>query len=233
MHLVRRQKKWLVFPAIIGGASLLADGMITPPISVTAAIEGLKQIPFFNATSDSAIVYIVLAILLVLFFAQQFGTASIGKMFGPIMFCWFLMLAVLGFVHIFDDLYIFKAFNPVYAIRLLVLYPGGFWILGAVFLCTTGAEALYSDLGHCGRNNIRYSWIYVKCSLIMNYLGQGAWLLSNHTGKIFTKETIDKGFNPFYGIMPENFKIIGIVSCHCCCNYCQPGSDKRIFYINK
>jgi KUP system potassium uptake protein len=209
--LVRRQRKWLVFPAIIGGASLLADGMITPPISVTAAIEGLKQIPFFNATSDSAIVYIVVGILVVLFFAQQFGTASIGKMFGPIMFCWFLMLAVLGFMHIFDDLYIFKAFNPVYAIRLLVLYPGGFWILGAVFLCTTGAEALYSDLGHCGRSNIRYSWIYVKCSLIMNYLGQGAWLLSNHTGKIFTKETIDKGFNPFYGIMPENFKIIGIV----------------------
>lgn len=209
--LVRRQRKWLVFPAIIGGASLLADGMITPPISVTAAIEGLKQIQFFSDIGDSTIVYIVLGILLVLFFAQQFGTASIGKMFGPIMFTWFLMLAVLGSVHIFDDLYIFKAFNPFYAIKLLTLYPGGFWILGAVFLCTTGAEALYSDLGHCGRGNIRFSWIYVKSALIINYLGQGAWLLSNHSGKIFTKEIIDNGFNPFYGIMPESFKIIGLV----------------------
>jgi len=209
--LVRRQKKWLVFPAIIGGASLLADGMITPPISVTSAIEGLKQIPFFSNIGDSTIVYIVLAILVVLFFAQQFGTASIGKLFGPIMFIWFLMLAVLGSVHIFDDLYIFKAFNPYYAIKLLILYPGGFWILGAVFLCTTGAEALYSDLGHCGRGNIRISWIYVKSALIINYLGQGAWLLENHSGKIYSKLIIDQGFNPFYGIMPESFKIIGIV----------------------
>lgn len=209
--LVRRQRKWLVFPAIIGGASLLADGMITPPISVTSAIEGLKQIQFFSGISHTTIVYIVLAIIAALFFAQQFGTASIGKMFGPIMLTWFLMLAVLGGVHIFDDLYIFKAFNPVYAIKLLILYPGGFWILGAVFLCTTGAEALYSDLGHCGRGNIRYSWIYVKSALIINYLGQGAWLLSNHSGKIFTKEIIDNGFNPFYGIMPESFKIIGLV----------------------
>ncbi len=209
--LVRRQRKWLVFPAIIGGASLLADGMITPPISVTSAIEGLKQIQLFSGIPHSTIVYIVLAILFLLFFAQQFGTASIGKMFGPIMFTWFLMLAVLGFAHIFDDLYIFKAFNPLYAIKLLTLYPGGFWLLGAVFLCTTGAEALYSDLGHCGRDNIRFSWIYVKSALIINYLGQGAWLLSNHSGKIFTKSIIDNGFNPFYGIMPESFKIIGIV----------------------
>ena len=209
--LVRRQKKWLVFPAIIGGASLLADGMITPPISVTSAIEGLKQIPFLSNIGDSTIVYIVLGIMAALFFAQQFGTASIGKMFGPIMFVWFLMLALLGFRHIFDDLYIFKAFNPYYGIKLLTLYPGGFWILGAVFLCTTGAEALYSDLGHCGRGNIRISWIYVKSALIINYLGQGAWLLSHHTGKIFSKEVIDKGFNPFYGIMPDSFKIIGIV----------------------
>ena len=209
--LVRRQKKWLVFPAIFGGASLLADGMITPPISVTSAIEGLKQIPFFSETNHSTIVYMVLGILAVLFFAQQFGTASIGKKFGPIMFTWFLMLGLLGAAHIFDGLYIFRAFNPYYAIRLLILYPGGFWILGVVFLCTTGAEALYSDLGHCGRGNIRFSWIYVKSALIINYLGQGAWLLAHHSGKTFTKEIIDNGFNPFYGIMPENFKIIGIV----------------------
>ncbi len=209
--LVRRQKKWLVFPAIIGGASLIADGMITPPISVTASIEGLKQIPIFSDTSQATVVYIVLAILLALFFSQQFGTASIGKMFGPIMLVWFMMLAVLGLSHLFDDLYIFKAINPYYAIKLLILYPQGFFILGAVFLCTTGAEALYSDLGHCGRSNIRISWIYVKTALILNYLGQGAWLLAHHAGETFSKQVIDAGFNPFYGVMPERFRIIGLV----------------------
>ncbi|MEO8108506.1 MAG: KUP/HAK/KT family potassium transporter [Ginsengibacter sp.] len=209
--LVRRQKKWLVYPAVIGGASLLADGMITPPISVTSAVEGLKQIPFFSHMHESSVVYIVIGILVLLFFFQQFGTASIGNAFGPIMCTWFLMLMVLGFRHLFDALYIFKAFNPYYAINLLVNYPQGFWLLGAVFLCTTGAEALYSDLGHCGRGNIRMSWIFVKSALIINYLGQGAWLLANHSGELFTKDIIDNGFNPFYGIMPEWFKIIGII----------------------
>ncbi|HUS03223.1 MAG TPA: KUP/HAK/KT family potassium transporter [Chitinophagaceae bacterium] len=208
--LVRRQKKWLVFPAMIGGASLLADGMITPPISVTSAVEGLKQLDFFSGIHEATVVYIVLGILVLLFFFQQFGTASIGKMFGPIMLIWFSMLAVLGFAHLADALYIFKAFNPWYGIKLLTQYPNGFFLLGAVFLCTTGAEALYSDLGHCGRGNIRISWIFVKSALIINYLGQGAWLLANHSGKIFTKEIIDAGFNPFYGVMPEWFKILGI-----------------------
>ena len=208
--LIRRQKKWLVFPAMIGGASIMADGMITPPITVTSAVEGLKQIPFFSSISGTEIIYIVIIILLALFFSQQFGTANIGKFFGPIMFFWFLMLLVLGSMHLFDNMNIFKALNPYYAIQLLTLYPNGFFILGAVFLCTTGAEALYSDLGHCGRGNIRISWIYVKIALIINYLGQGAWLLANFKGQIFTKDIIDNGFNPFYGIMPNSFKIIGI-----------------------
>jgi KUP system potassium uptake protein len=208
--LIRRQKKWLVFPAMIGGASIMADGMITPPITVTSAVEGLKQIPFFSNISGTTIIYIVIIILFALFFSQQFGTAKIGKFFGPIMFFWFLMLLVLGAMHLFDNLNIFKALNPYYAIKLLALYPNGFFILGAVFLCTTGAEALYSDLGHCGRGNIRVSWIYVKISLIINYLGQGAWLLANYKGRVFTKDIMDNGFNPFYGIMPDAFKIIGI-----------------------
>ncbi|MEO6837899.1 MAG: KUP/HAK/KT family potassium transporter [Ginsengibacter sp.] len=209
--LIRRQKKWLVFPAMIGGAAILADGIITPPITVTSSIEGLKQIPFFSDISVTTIIYIVIVILIALFFSQQFGTANIGKLFGPIMFFWFLMLMILGSIHLVDNLNIFKAFNPYYAIRLLTVYPKGFFILGAVFLCTTGAEALYSDLGHCGRGNIRVSWIYVKIALIINYLGQGAWLLANFNGQLFTKEAIDNGFNPFFGIMPESFKIIGIV----------------------
>lgn len=209
--LIRRQKKWLVFPAMIGGAAILADGIITPPITVTSSIEGLKQIPFFSDISGTAIIYIVIVILIALFFSQQFGTANIGKLFGPVMFFWFMMLLILGSIHLVDNLNIFKAFNPYYAIRLLTRYPKGFFILGAVFLCTTGAEALYSDLGHCGRNNIRVSWIYVKIALIINYLGQGAWLLTNYKGQLFTKEVIDNGFNPFFGIMPDSFKIIGII----------------------
>jgi KUP system potassium uptake protein len=205
--LVRRQKRWLVLPAMIGGAALLADGMITPPISVTSAIEGLRQMPVLHNIEQKTIVFIVLGILVILFFLQQFGTDSIGKLFGPIMFIWFGMLAVLGSTHLLDDLYIFKAFSPHYAIELLTTYPKGFWLLGAVFLCTTGAEALYSDLGHCGRSNIRVSWIFVKSCLILNYLGQGAWLLAKYHGKIFD---VDKG-SVFFGIMPQWFIIPGII----------------------
>jgi len=208
--LVRRTKKWLVIPAMIGGAALLADGMITPPISVTSAIEGLKQIPFLSHISQWTVIYIVIAILSILFFIQQFGTALIGRSFGPVMSVWFIMLATLGVVHIADELNVLKAFNPYYAIKLLSTYPNGFYILGGVFLCTTGAEALYSDLGHCGKWNIRYSWIFVKTCLILNYLGQGAWLLSNYNNVPVTAEIIDAGFNPFYGMMPHWFLYFGI-----------------------
>jgi KUP system potassium uptake protein len=209
--LVRRRGRWLVFTAMIGGAALLADGMITPPISVTSAVEGLRNINFLGYISDRTIVYIVVAIISGLFFLQQFGTASIGKLFGPIMGGWFLMLAILGLGHLFDDIHIFRALNPYYGIKLLATYPKGFLILGAVFLCTTGAEALYSDLGHCGRENIRVSWVFVKTCLILNYLGQGAWLLKNFTGKPITQAMITDGFNPFYGIMPTWFVVPGII----------------------
>jgi KUP system potassium uptake protein len=205
--LVRRQKRWLVLPAMLGGAALIADGMITPPISVTSAVEGMRQLPGVGQISDWTIIYIVLGILTVLFFLQQFGTASIGKLFGPIMSLWFVMMGVIGISHISDDWSIFKAFSPHYAVNLLTNYPKGFWILGAVFLCTTGAEALYSDLGHCGKWNIRYSWIFVKTCLIMNYLGQGAWLLAHYKNQVFD---VSAG-NPFYGTMPEWFRLFGVI----------------------
>jgi len=208
--LVRRRRKWLVVPAMIGGAALLADGMITPPISVTSAVEGLKQIPVLSSITQTTIIYIVVGILSVLFFIQQFGTAFIGKFFGPVMTCWFIMLAALGIIHMSDDFLILKAFNPYYGIELLIRYPNGFYILGGVFLCTTGAEALYSDLGHCGKWNIRYSWIFVKTCLIINYLGQGAWLLSHYNGQAITADMINAGFNPFYGVMPDWFLYFGI-----------------------
>jgi KUP system potassium uptake protein len=211
--LVRRRKKWLVIPAMIGGASLLADGIITPPISVTSAIEGLKELPSLGIEDGSnTVVIIVLSILTLFFFMQQFGTASIGKMFGPVMFIWFTMLLVLGLVHVFDDIKIFKALNPYYAIYFLKNYDGGFWLLGAVFLCTTGAEALYSDLGHCGRNNIRMSWIYVKACLLIHYFGQGAYLLSHRSGLVITdKVKSDLSINAFYDLMPQWFIIPGVV----------------------
>ena len=205
--LVRRRKRWLVIPAMLGGAALLADGIITPPITVTSAIEGLKQINSLSHIHQSTIVGIVIGIITFLFLLQQFGTASIGKFFGPIMFLWFSMLAVLGSAHLMDDIQIFKALSPHYAIELLTTYPKGFWLLGAVFLCTTGAEALYSDLGHCGKANIRVSWGFVKICLILNYLGQGAWLLANYNGQIINVD----GFNPFIGIMPYWFKLTGII----------------------
>ena len=140
--LVRRRKKWLVIPAMIGGAALLADGIITPPISVTSAIEGLKELPAMRGIASNTIVFIVIGILAAIFFMQQFGTASIGKLFGPIMFIWFTMLAILGLAHMGNEWSVFKALNPYYGIKLLITYPNGFWLLGAVFLCTTGAEAL-------------------------------------------------------------------------------------------
>ena len=148
--LVRRRRKWLVIAAMIGGAALLADGMITPPITVTSAIEGLKVIPAIGHISQTTVIYIVIGIISVLYFIQQFGTALIGRFFGPVMTAWFMMLAILGVIHFADDLTVFKALNPYYGIELLATYQRGFYILGGVFLCTTGAEALYSDLGHCG-----------------------------------------------------------------------------------
>jgi KUP system potassium uptake protein len=209
--LVRRRYKWLVYPAMIGGAALLADGIITPPISITSAIEGLREMPFLEDIQTNTIVIIVLIIIAFFFFMQQFGTASIGKMFGPVMFVWFSMLAVLGAAHFMDDLSIFKAFNPYYAINFLSIYPSGFWLLGAIFLCTTGAEALYSDLGHCGRGNIRISWIFVKSCLLINYIGQGANLLAHRKGLTITDEVkAQLQINAFYDLMPEWFVLVGV-----------------------
>ncbi len=198
--LVRRAKiKWLLLPAIIGGSALLADGIITPPISVASAIEGLRDLK-----PDIHTVPIVIGILVALFFIQQFGTKFIGKFFGPVMLVWFLMLIILGTMQIFTNVDVLTSVNPYYGYRLLFCHPSGFLVLGAVFLCTTGAEALYSDLGHCGRENIRISWIFVKTALLLNYFGQGAWLIAK-AGTILGK------ISPFYGIMPDWFVPIGIV----------------------
>jgi len=205
--LVRRRRKWLVVPAMIGGAAMLADGMITPPITITSAIEGLQKVPAFHDINHY-IIYIVIGILCCFFLFQQFGTASIGKFFGPVMTVWFSMIAIFGAFHLVDDLSILRAFNPYYGIKLLSHNPGALWILGAVFLCTTGAEALYSDLGHCGRRNIHISWIFVKACLLLNYLGQGASLLKNH---LDVPGGPHDNINPFYDLMPEWFVIPGVI----------------------
>ncbi len=195
--LVRKQTRWLFIPAIIGGSTLLADGIITPPISVSSAVEGLRLI-----SPEINIIPIILAILTGLFLLQGFGTKTVGRLFGPLMTLWFAMLAVLGLAHLVNAPRVLSALNPYYAWQLLTQYPGGFWLLGAVFLCTTGAEALYSDLGHCGRSNIRISWIFVKSCLLLNYFGQGAWLLSQLNQPLT--------HNPFFGLMPEWFLLPGI-----------------------
>ena len=209
--LVRRHRKWLVLPAMVGGAALLADGIITPPISITSAVEGLQKLPTFSGIEHN-IVYIVVVILALFFFMQQFGTASIGRLFGPVMLVWFSMLAILGVLHIADDFTILRAFSPFYAINFVSAYPDALWLLGAVFLCTTGAEALYSDLGHCGKGNIRMSWIFVKTCLILNYLGQGASLLAHHNGLTITSAVKEQlGINAFYDLMPQWFIFVGVI----------------------
>ncbi len=209
--LVHRRRKWLVIPAMIGGAALLSDGIITPPISITSAIEGLVKVPGFG-NFEHYIVYIVLTILAFFFLMQQFGTGSIGRLFGPVMLIWFSLLGILGALHVMDDLAIFRAFNPFEGLRFLRDYPQAIWILGAVFLCTTGAEALYSDLGHCGKQNIRISWIFVKSTLILNYLGQGASLLKNHEGATMTSQFMSSAnIHAFYDLMPEWFVLFGVL----------------------
>ncbi len=205
--LVKRTKiQWLIVPAIIGGSALLADGIITPPISVSSAVEGLR---IFKP--DIPTVPIVIAILFVLFTIQQFGTKLVGKFFAPMMLVWFSMLCILGMIQIVTNLEVFNAINPYYAYNLLTsdVSEQGFFILGAVFLCTTGAEALYSDMGHCGRKNIRISWIFVKSALVLNYFGQGAYLMQ-HSGSTLSQLN-DHNPNPFYLIMADWFQPIGIV----------------------
>ena len=189
----------LVIPTILGATTLLADGIITPPISVASAVEGLEAV-----IPNLPTIPIVIAILSGLFIFQRFGTQKVGIIFGPAMVVWFSMLLILGFSQIVHHPDILKALNPMSAYDLLTQYPNGFWLLGAVFLCTTGAEALYSDLGHCGKENIRITWIFVKIALLINYLGQGAWLMHQNSDYL-------NGLNPFYEIMPQWFLIIGIV----------------------
>lgn len=196
--LIRKKTTWAAILTMIGGAALLADGVITPAITVTSSIEGLK---LFN--SEIPVIPIVLIIFGAIFFLQQFGTNFMGVSFGPIMVLWFLMLAILGFSQIILNPDILRALNPMFAVRFLSEYPGGFILLGAVFLCTTGAEALYSDLGHCGKGNIRISWIFVKTTLILSYFGQGAWVMMNYVP--------GSEVNPFFAIMPRWFLLAGII----------------------
>jgi len=199
--LVRRYGRKIVIPTMIGAAALLADGIITPAVSVTSAIEGLGII---RGVEHVPVVPIVIAVISLIFFLQRFGTQNVGRAFGPIMMVWFTVLLVLGLSQIVHYPSVIKALNPYYAYELLSQYPKGFWLLGAVFLCTTGAEALYSDLGHCGRENIRITWGFVKVCLIVNYLGQASWLL--HQGN-----PLLEGRNPFFEMMPSWFLIPGVI----------------------
>jgi KUP system potassium uptake protein len=197
--LVRKRKKNLFIIAIIGASALLADGVITPSITVVSAVEGLK-LNFPNLS----VVPIALGIIAGLFLIQKFGTATVGKSFGPIMLVWFVTLAALGLSYLIKMPVILKAFNPWYAVELLISHPGGFLLLGAVFLVTTGAEALYSDLGHCGYRNIKYAWLFVKTTLIINYMGQAAWVLMQ-------KNPPESLANPFFAIMPHWFLPFGVL----------------------
>ncbi len=199
---LEKNAKWLVLPRRNRRCALLADGIITPSITVTSAIEGLKlKFP------EVQVIPIVLAIITILFIIQQFGTDLVGKLFGPVMFLWFGTLGVLGIYFVAQDLSILQALNPYYAVNLLINNPLALLILGGVFLCTTGAEALYSDMGHCGRKNIRVSWVFVKLMLILNYLGQGVWALKHGN--------YDVHLNPFFEMVPPQYLLflVGLATC--------------------
>lgn len=211
--LVRKMGKLLIIPAMIGGAALLADGVLTPAVTVTTAIEGLRGIPAFMdrfGMDQNIIVIITLVILLILFGLQRFGTDAVGKAFGPVMLGWFTFLGVIGIMNFAHDWTVIRALNPYYAIRLLTSPDNklGLFILGNVFLATTGAEALYSDMGHVGKRNIRFSWPYVKVCLMLNYFGQAAWLISNYQNPKY--QAIEQ-LNPFFRIMPEGWMVFGVV----------------------
>lgn len=197
--LIRKRYRWAYVIAAIGAATLLADGVITPSITIVSAIEGLHRV-----YTSVPIVPVAISIVLLLFALQPLGTASLGRLFGVVMLGWFVMLGSVGLVNFVEYPQVIQAFNPMYAIRFLVSSPNTLIILGAIFLCTTGAEALYSDLGHCGLRNIRISWIFVKTTLILNYLGQGAWAIT-HPSEI----AVD--INPFFEIMPSWFSLTGVV----------------------
>lgn len=207
--LVRRRRRWLLFPAMIGGSAVLAEGMITPPISVSSAVEGLSSIEALHGL-NIPVVQITLVIISILFIFQQFGTAAVGRFFGPVMLVWFSMLGILGLLQTVREPGIFEALNPLFAVRMLLDHPHALTLMGAVFLCTTGAEALYADLGHCGKANIRVSWIFVKTCLVINYLGQAAWCLQ-FDGQHLPEARPGEFMNPFYGIMAHWFLPFGVI----------------------
>ena len=211
--LVKKCGKWLIFPAMIGGAALLADGVLTPAVTVTTAVEGLRSIPImdrFLGSGQTTVIIITLIIISTLFFVQKAGTSKIGKAFGPMMLIWFSFLAVVGIANIFSFPAVFAAFNPVRAIKLIFspYNKKGLMILGSIFLAATGAEALYSDMGHVGKQNIYISWPFVKICLILNYLGQGAWIIRNQ-GISALQQVED--LNPFYMMLPESLRPVAII----------------------
>ncbi|MBE5993858.1 MAG: potassium transporter Kup [Paenibacillaceae bacterium] len=211
--LVRSRSRWLIIPAMIGGSALLADGMLTPAVTVTSAVEGLKLLPVFHelfGDNQGNIIALVIFIICILFFIQHIGTDSIGKLFGPIMFLWFCSLAFFGIINLAQNPSLLRALSPYYAINTLFSPDNklGFFILGSIFLCSTGAEALYSDLGHVGRKNIYFTWPFVKICLLLNYFGQGAWILSSKGNPVFA---LTEDINPFYQMIPHGMLVYGIL----------------------
>jgi len=211
--LIRHCGKWLILPTMIGGCTMLADGVLTPAVTVTTAVEGLRSIEAMDAflgSGQAVVIVIALAIISLLFIIQRSGTSSIGKLFGPVMMIWFLFLGITGLWLSLGDLSILQALNPVYAIKILFSPDNkeGFLILGSVFLCTTGAEALYTDMGHVGRNNIFISWPFVKICLILNYMGQCTWIIQNQGNPVI--QAIED-LNPFYMMLPEPLRPVAIL----------------------
>lgn len=208
--LVKKRAKWLVIPALVGGAALLADGTLTPAVTVTTSIEGLKNMKFGSSIpvpNQATVIVITVVILLLLFSIQVMGTSIIGKAFGPIMLVWFSFLGIIGLINLAHDWTLLEAFNPYWAIKVLFSPSNkvGIFILGSIFLATTGAEALYSDVGHVGKMNIIGSWPFVFACLVLNYLGQGVWILQH------TNYQASGDLNPFFEVVPTNLRFFAII----------------------
>lgn len=212
--LLRRYGGWLIVPAMIGGAAFLADSVLTPAMSISSAVEGLQTLPalqsVFSANPNLTLV-ITIAIIVAVFAVQSRGTERIGKVFGTTVLIWFVFIAVTGGISMAHNLEVLRALNPVYGVEFLVSGDNraGLALMGTVFLSITGAEALYSDMGHVGRGNIYATWPFINLALVLSYFGQGAWIIRTIENPVFVRE--GGAPNPFFAMMSPELRYVAVV----------------------
>ncbi|KFI64259.1 KUP/HAK/KT family potassium transporter [Bifidobacterium cuniculi] len=212
--LLRKYGAWLIVPAMVGGAAFLADSVLTPAMSISSAVEGLETLPALQGVFDAnpnLTVMIALVIILAVFAVQSRGTERIGKVFGSTVLVWFLFIAVTGAVSMAGNPEVLRALNPAYGIEFLVSGDNhaGLALMGTVFLSITGAEALYSDMGHVGRGSIYVTWPFINLALVLSYFGQGAWIIRTLENPAFVRA--GGAPNPFFAMMSPQVRTMAVV----------------------